>query len=221
MTYQWQQIAPTNLWQIPDGPAGTRETLKHMREEIRKDKRNTWVRDFAQTLCRDVDGKDWWGEIVAVFDFVQNNIRYSLDTNGIEVIQSPHLTLELGYGDCDDFVCLVSCLLEHLGHTTYLCALGFDADENYSHVIALCSGAGGETPLIPLDATEQMPCGWFPPGHTYAMIAEIEAGGAPCNGLLQRMGPNWRLGKHDSRPRLFNGGPTWNPGVAIPWHGAA
>src|SRR5579872_6307570 len=158
------QLAPTSILQIPDGIEGTRETLKRIRDEVRKDKWNTWLRERAQEICRDVDGKDWYGEIVAVFDYVQNNIRYSLDTNAIEVVQAPHVTLELQYGDCDDFSALICGLLEHLGHTTFLCAVGFDAYENYSHVLPLCSGAGGETALIACDATESYPCRWFPPG---------------------------------------------------------
>jgi len=184
------QLAPTSILQIPDGTLGTRETLKRIRDEVQKDKRNTWLRDQAQRICSDVEGKDWYGEIVAIFDFVQDNIRYSLDTNGIEVVQAPHLTLRLKYGDCDDFTALLCGLLEHMGHTTFLCAVGFGAEENYSHILALCSGAGGETPLIALDATEPYPCGWFPPGVTYAMLGEIELGtiglaqqcGLPCNG---------------------------------------
>lgn len=170
---QQAQIVPTDFFLIPDGPAGTRETLKAMRDQVQADKSDSWVRDFAQSIVRDVPAKDWLGEIVTVFDWVQTNIRYSLDTNNLEVIQAPHVTLTLGYGDCDDFVCLLCGLLEALGHQTYICALGFDPTENYSHVIALCAGAGGETGLIPLDATENQPAGWFPPGASYAMIAPI------------------------------------------------
>lgn len=201
----YQQIAPTEFYTIPDGPWGTRETLKHMRDQVLQDKENTWVRDQAQKICQayGVPGKDWMGEIGAIFDYVQNEIRYSLDTNGIEVIQAPHQTLQLGYGDCDDFCVLISCLLEHLGHTTFLCALGFDADENYSHVIALCSGAGGETPLLSLDATENYFPGWFPPNASYAMIAEIEPGGSCVNGRLQPLGNRGRLGQHHHRSLLL------------------
>jgi transglutaminase-like putative cysteine protease len=167
------QIVPSNCFLIPEGPAGTRETLKAMRDQVQVDKPNSWVRDFAQSIVRQVPGKDWEGEIYTVFNWVQTNIRYSLDTNNLEVIQAPHVTLMLGYGDCDDFVCLLCGLLESLGHQTYICALGFDATESYSHVVALCAGAGGETGLIALDATEPMPAGWFPPGVTHAMIAPI------------------------------------------------
>jgi hypothetical protein len=168
------QVVPTDFVVIPEGPAGTRETLKYMRELIRRGRADTWTRDFAHSIVRDVPPKDWMGEICAVFSFVQSYVRYGLDTNGAEVIQAPNVTLELGYGDCDDFVCCICGLLEALGHNTFICALGFDAAENYSHVIALCVGAGSETPLVALDATEMHPAGWFPPGATYAMIAPVD-----------------------------------------------
>jgi hypothetical protein len=167
------QVAPTRFYSIPDGAAGTRETLKAMRDEVCRQKRSTWIRHVAQRIVRRVPAKDWLGEIEAVFRFVQHNVRYSLDVNGIEVVQSAPVTLRLGYGDCDDFCVALATLLECLGHVCYFCALGFDECVGYSHVVVLCSGAG-ETELVPLDATEERPAGWFPPGVTCAMVAAIE-----------------------------------------------
>ena len=167
------QIVPTDFFEIPDGPAGTRQTLKYMREEVRKDVGNTWLREITQQIVRDVAPKDWWGEMCAIFYFVKEHVRYGLDPNGIELVQAPHVTMMLGYGDCDDLTCLISCMCEQLGHATMLCALGFDADENYSHVLPLCIAAGSESDPIALDATEEWPPGWFPPNDTYRMIAPI------------------------------------------------
>src|SRR5882724_3750355 len=77
---------PLRMLEIPDGAAGTREVLKHMREETRKDKRNAGIRHVAQLIVRRVPAKNWPAEIAAVFEFVRARIRYSLDTNGIEVV---------------------------------------------------------------------------------------------------------------------------------------
>lgn len=167
------QIAPTDFYSLPDGRAGTRETLKAMRDLVRDGKRSTMMRHIAQRIVAHVPGKDWNGEIAAVFAFVQSHVRYSLDVNGIEVVQRADVTLGLGYGDCDDFCVLLATLLECLGHVCYFCALGFDDVLAYNHVICLCSGAG-ESDLVALDATEQQPAGWFPPNVTCAMICEIE-----------------------------------------------
>jgi hypothetical protein len=160
------------LLSIPDGAAGTRQVLKHMRELVRADKRRPALRHFAQQLVKEVRPKDWQGEIAAVFNFVRTRIRYSLDVNNIEVIQSAPKTLQLGYGDCDDKCVCAASLLESLGHVCFFCALGFDQIGEFSHVIVLVSAAG-ESELQALDTTEPYPLGWFPPGATCAMIAEI------------------------------------------------
>ena len=164
---------PLRMIELPDGAAGTREVLKHMRGETRKDKRKAEIRHVAQLIVRRVPAKNWTGEIAAVFNFVRARIRYSLDTNGIEVVQSASVTLQLGYGDCDDLCVLLATLLECLGHVCYFCAMGFEERGSFSHVIVLCSGAG-ETELIALDPTESHAPGWIAPGATCLLIAPIE-----------------------------------------------
>lgn len=169
------QLVPTEFHTLADGPAGIRETLKHMRDQVRADKMRGDLRHVAQmaVMRAGVPGKDFIGEVDAVFNFVRRRIRYSLDTNGVEVVQAPHVTLQLGYGDCDDMSVLLACLLEQLGHVCYFCALAFDQAPNFSHVMVLCVPAG-EGPPIALDATEPHPMGWFPPGSSFAMIAGID-----------------------------------------------
>ena len=107
-----------------------------------------------------------------MFNFVRDEIRYVLDTNDIEVLQSAQVTLKLGYGDCDDKCILLATLLECLGHPCTFLAMGFEPSEQYSHVIVVASGAG-ETRPISLDTTEPNRMGWFPPGVTYTMSAGI------------------------------------------------
>jgi transglutaminase-like putative cysteine protease len=143
-----------------------------MRDLIRLGKTNPALRDLAQLIVRDVPAKDWIGELAAIFAFVKNNVRYRLDTNDIEVLQSARVTLALGYGDCDDRSILTAVLCELLGHPCELVALGFDQDENYSHVLVIADG-GGETGPIALDTTEPHPMGWFPPGVLWSLTAEI------------------------------------------------
>jgi hypothetical protein len=158
---------------IPEGGAGTRETLKHMRELARVGKSDPVLRHLAQSIVANVPGKDWLGELTALFRFVQGRVRYSLDVNAVETLQPARLTLTLGYGDCDDMAIALAALAESLGHVCYLCAVGFDEPGAYSHVLVLASGAG-ETGLVSLDATETRPIGWFPPGVTCAMLAPID-----------------------------------------------
>lgn len=160
---------------LPDGPAGTRFTLKCMRELVRASKEDAGLRDLAQRICAHVPAKAWRWEIVALFQFVRTRIKYSLDTNAIEVIQWPRTTLKLGYGDCDDLCTLLACLIELKGHPAAFAALGFEEPGVYSHVIVIADPAG-EGDEIALDPTENYPPGWFPPGATCMMLAPIEGG---------------------------------------------
>jgi hypothetical protein len=173
-----QQDAQTNTalyYTLPDGAAGTRETLKQMRELVRAAKLDPVLRHLAQSIIASVPAKDWLGELTALFRFVQSRVRYSLDVNAVETLQPARLTLSIGYGDCDDFVVAICGLAEAIGHPCVLCAMGFDEPGNYSHVIAVALPAAGELAPIALDLTEAgKPLGWFPPGATCVMLAPIE-----------------------------------------------
>lgn len=129
-------------------------------------------RDLANSIIAQVGAKDWQGEIAALFEWVRTNIRYTLDTSDIEVLQSAAVTIALGYGDCDDMAILLATLLECSGHKACFIALGFSEPGDFSHVLVLASGAG-ETPWIALDATEPNPVGWFPPGAICEMLAPL------------------------------------------------
>lgn len=163
------QNPPSLLLPLPDSALGTRETLKHMRKLVWKGKQDPALRDRANTIVLGLAGKEWAQQVEAVFNWVRKNVRYTLDTNDWEVIQSPELTLKLGYGDCDDFCILLATLLEHLGYSTAFAALGFGDIGTFSHVIVFAE-LEGELPPMALDATESNPAGWLPPGITCSML---------------------------------------------------
>ena len=166
-------LPPIRFRGIPDGAAGTRETLKMMRELVREAKRMPKLRLLALRLVRGIPEKDWQAEIRACFDFVQKKIRYTLDINAIETLQAPQVTLKLKAGDCDDKAMLLAALLELLGHPCYFCAAGFDEANAYSHVFVLVD-AGGEGNIVALDTTEPQPMGWGPPNPTCFLVAPID-----------------------------------------------
>jgi len=157
---------------VPDGVAGTREVLKLMRREVQqgcKDTRNLWL---ARSITAGLPNKAWIREIRAIFEWVRKNIRYSLDPDGFELLQGAQKTIELGAGDCDDMCILLGTLLKLSGHPSWLLAVGFSEHMEFSHVLIQTRGAG-ETRIISLDATEPEPMGWFPPGVTCTMRADL------------------------------------------------
>ena len=112
---------------MPSGQAGTRQTLKLMRDIVRaavRDPRMV-VRNHAIEITRSCPSKDFRCEIEAIYSWVDENIRFVRDINGVETLQTPARTLELAVGDCDDHVILLSALLESVGHPTRFVAVGF------------------------------------------------------------------------------------------------
>lgn len=158
-------MVPTYLVDLPDGTE-TWATLKIMAAETRKGKRNPLIRFTAAELVQQIPERNWFGEINTIFEFVRDNIRYTLDIDDTETIQQPQFTLQNGYGDCDDQCILLASLLCAVGHPCRFCAIGYTLNE-YCHVFVETRG-GGETRWISLDPTEQVPMGWRPPGP-YAM----------------------------------------------------
>ena len=164
-----QSETKTALLAIPEGAAGVRATLKIMRGIIRDAKTDYKIRALALELVQGLNQKDFAGEVKALHAFVQNKIRYVKDIHGIETLQTPVKTLEIGQGDCDDKAILLSTLLEVLGHPARLVAVGF-APGRYSHVYP-------ETKVgrywVPLETTEPWPAGKGPTGVKARMLLNV------------------------------------------------
>jgi len=159
----------TALLAIPNGAAGVRATLKIMRGMVLHSKRHYRLRELALELVDGLRQKDFAGEIKALHGFVQNQIRYVKDINGIETLQTPEKTLDIGQGDCDDKSSLLATLLEVAGHPARFVAVGFSPGR-FSHVYV-------ETKVgrawVPLETTEPWPAGKGPKGVKARMVQTI------------------------------------------------
>jgi len=153
---------PAEVWTgqqaIPDGKAGTIETLRIMRQIVNRDSADPFVRKTAEAIVRDCRGHDFGCEVKALFTFVRDRITYRRDPLTTEYVQDSRRTLESGIGDCDCKVVLLCSLLQSLGHRTKFIVIGTDAD-NFSHVYCAVymRGAG----WVALDPTnERASVGW-------------------------------------------------------------
>lgn len=159
-------LTVAQLLGISDGAAGTKETLKIMRRLVRDGKKSVIVRNAALSLLHDVLQKDYLTEIKRAHNFVQNEIRYVRDINGVETLQTPEKTLEIKQGDCDDKSTLVAAMLESIGHPTRFVAAGHGGGE-FEHVWV-------ETKYgqqwIAVECTEPVPLGWKAPGMSEFLI---------------------------------------------------
>ncbi len=163
------QGRPTQtLMALPDGPLGTRETLKIMRDLVRgpHGKLSPTIRDKAVNLTFYVARSDWAGRARAIWDFVKSNIRYIPDVRGWETVYWPTQTMSQGFGDCDDHSALVASLAESIGIPTRFVAVGFHPGQ-FQHVF---TEALLGTSWVPLETTEDEPMGWRPPNIATAYI---------------------------------------------------
>jgi hypothetical protein len=158
-------------FKIPTGYAGTLRTAAFMARLIRDGARDFRVRRTALDILkrRAVRAKDYLAEIKALFEWVQQNLRYTKDTYQVEVLHSARRLLELGAGDCDDFSILLGSMLEAIGHPTRLVLTGPNPrrPRAFSHVYveAFCNGR-----WIALDATMPHPMGWAPPSWVKKVV---------------------------------------------------
>jgi hypothetical protein len=148
---------------IPAGPAGSLKTAQHMAGLIQQGARDFQLRQAAIAILvqRGVRPKDYLGEIKALFEWVQQNLRYTRDPLRVEVLHSAPRLLQLRAGDCDDFSILLGAMLESIGHPVRLVLAGFHPQrpDAYSHVYLEALGKGR---WIPLDATMPHGMGWAP-----------------------------------------------------------
>jgi hypothetical protein len=141
-----------------------------------------------------VKPKDYRGEIKALFEWVQQNVRYTKDPVRVEMLHSPRRMLELRAGDCDDMTILLGAMLEAIGHPIQLVLAGPDPYRPllFSHIYLEVDYKGQ---WIPLDPTMPYPMGWAPIGlvkKVIAMRANMLSEGAELQAIADAASlPTW------------------------------
>jgi hypothetical protein len=170
---------------VPSGTSGTLVTANLIGGLIKAGARDFYVRQKAIEIFRShgVRGKDRFGEVNALFEWVRHNIRYTRDILKVELLHSARRMLELRAGDCDDMTILLGAMLVSTGHPVRLVLAGFRAHKPhaYSHIYPEVNVRGR---WIAIDATTQHPIGWAPPARWKRICEigkdEIECWSATC-----------------------------------------
>jgi transglutaminase-like putative cysteine protease len=179
--YRPAALTPPRIYlgYIPKGYRGTKRTVEHVKALIRAGAKDFYVRQKAIDIIleRGVKAKDYLGEIEALFQWVQQNVRYTKDPFRVEVLHSARRMLELGAGDCDDMTILLGALLEAIGHPVRLVVIGPDPRRPrfFTHIYLEARHKGR---WIPLDATMPYPLGWRPETPVREVISLEEKAGA-------------------------------------------
>lgn len=137
----------------------------------RQYKTDLTLRQLAENIVGGIPGKDWYGEIQAVQNWVRDNIRYTKDIYDAETLKTPLLLIQSRYGDCDDMSLLVGTLLNALGHPVRYVAIGTEQPGVFEHVFP-------ETKVnldrwISVETTENVALGWLPQPITAYMIGRV------------------------------------------------
>lgn len=141
---QWMLGNPPKVLnrQIPDFAAGNYETVRIMRGIARQYAGDPRVRQLALNILntRGIKSHDFLDEAKVLAEWVQENVRYVRDPNGIEQLHNPIYLIEqskagVANGDCDDQALLLATLLLSVGHQPFLAIVKYGKDMgNYNHI---------------------------------------------------------------------------------------
>jgi transglutaminase-like putative cysteine protease len=166
---------------VPRGTTGTLATAKIIARMVQDGAKDFYVRQKAIEVFRvyRVPAKNRMGEVGALFDFVQRNIRYTRDIFRVELLHSARRMLELRAGDCDDMTILLGAMLMSTGHPVRLILAGFRPNKPhaYSHIYPEVNVRGR---WIAIDATVDKPIGWAPPA-IWKRICDIQKETTKCS----------------------------------------
>jgi Transglutaminase-like superfamily len=150
---------------LPDGDGATFITLDRMRDAVlgRIGPDYSGFNDpfnirAARSICAGASGQDETAQIVALFNWVIQNITYEPHPINQQTLQDARRTLELKRGDCVSLSVLLATLLACQGIPSRFIAQWVDG-ESASHVYVEAFMPRGE--LLALDAVaKDQPIGW-------------------------------------------------------------
>lgn len=116
---------------IADGDAGVQQTVRKISEIIRESVADPLVRAAATSIVGSLQANDFQGQIYAIREFLQRNVRFLRDPAGVELLHTPEWMLRhiAEYGavhvDCDDVAILGGTLAGSIGLRVKLVTVAF------------------------------------------------------------------------------------------------
>lgn len=159
------------------------DRIKYIKQQARKGKLDPNIYRLARGIvtkrCGDkwcTPEKDYDAEVIAVFNWVRANVRYTHDIEGVDTYQTPQRTVELHSADCDDSTSLLAALLGSLGYRVKGRVVQTTDADDWNHIFALVevSSRYGPPKWSALDATMHHPAGWYPPDSIVARKADFD-----------------------------------------------
>lgn len=148
----------------------TDQRVKYITDHVKTGRKSPKVHAFASMGLTDYCGdkwciapRDWLGEVAHLADHIKQNVRYTLDTFGIDVYRTPQRTLDMAMGDCDDMASLAGAILEAVGYPVKIKVVQTQGFDDFHHIYIL-AGIPPQQPQrwIAVDPTQDLSCGWEP-----------------------------------------------------------
>lgn len=148
--------------QLAGGREGNLQTVRYMKKEARKASKDIDLRMLAMEIVRRAGcpSHDEVCEAIAIGKWVQRNVRYVKDPNGVEWLMHPTTLLDQisagrGQGDCDDMAFLTAALLLAIGHSPAFKMVRWTRKNGFFdhiYVVDRARAASGESVLVVIDA---------------------------------------------------------------------
>jgi Transglutaminase-like superfamily len=156
---------PVQFQTLSGGFQGTDQTVALMQQYSMGQwgSRSPKIRALALNIVTTagVQEKDYIGEMVAIHEYVRDQIRYTRDVNGQETLLPPEeLAFNSQAGDCDDKSMLEAALLGSIGIPSRFVTIGITPDR-MSHVYLQAKPQDQWVPLDPI--MKNKPAGWEVP----------------------------------------------------------
>lgn len=136
------------------GEQGTAQTIDLMRRLVDDALADQSFVRKAVDIVKSVPAYDDYGELRALYDWVQQNIRFTKDPLTKEKLYPPQELLKIRAGDCDDISMLLGAFALALGYPARLITIAASSDhpDEFSHVYVEAEVPPNSGNWIPLDA---------------------------------------------------------------------
>ena len=132
-------VSETNL---PPLDRGNYKTVEIMRGCARRYSTHPVIRNLALKILEQAGTRshNFLDEARAIGEFVQKEVKYVRDIEGVEQLHSPlylieHIKRGTARGDCDDMSLLIATLLLSIGHSPYFAIVRYqDMAGPYNHI---------------------------------------------------------------------------------------
>lgn len=135
-------LPTVNSQNFSGGKKGNYQTVNAMKTVARKYSGHPLIRKLAVNILNhyDVKSHNHVDEAKAIGEYIQKNVRYVKDPNGIEYLTEPSLMIKEmqkgeSRGDCDDMACLIATLLLSVGIQPYYAIVRYKGKTGgYNHI---------------------------------------------------------------------------------------